>query len=183
MLKAWMLPTLLTVTTACSRPERAVENPPAADDRPEAPWRSDVLGGTAVPPVFLAEWRTAENRDSCAPIAFAAGALETTAKPRAAPFSGGWGVAYDLPDLRGAFGVAGTGVNASDPSYDDWPHTRSWSDGSTAGYGPEGGTGPNHLAYLRIEGQGCLYNVWSRHGLPHLESLLNAIRLIDTRSG
>jgi hypothetical protein len=46
--------------------------------------------------------------------------------------------------------------------------------------GPEGGTGPNQLAYLRIAGQGCLYNVWSRLGTTHLESLLGSIRFIDT---
>ena len=52
------------------------------------------------------------------------------------------------------------------------------ADGSTAGYGPEGGTGPAQLAYLRIAGQGCLYNVWSRLGRAHLEQLLGALRFV-----
>jgi hypothetical protein len=88
-------------------------------------------------------------------------------------------VAYDQPRLRSAFGVAGTGSRATDPSYDAWPHRRAWADGSTAGYGPEGGTGPNQLAYLRIQGQDCLYNVWSRLGQAHLEQLLESLRFVD----
>ena len=59
--------------------------------------------------------------------------------------------------------------------------TSTWSDGSTAGYGPEAGTDPYELAYLRIAGQGCLYNVWSRLGQSHLVGLLSSIRFIDTR--
>jgi hypothetical protein len=74
--------------------------------------------------------------------------------------------------------VAGTGSRAEDPAYDEWPHRRSWADGSTAGYGPEGGTGPNQLAYLRIAGEGCLYNVWSRLGVEHLEAVLEGLRRI-----
>ena len=87
-------------------------------------------------------------------------------------------MAYDQPDLRSAFGVAGTGSGAAEPSYDDWPFARRWADGSSAGYGPEGGSGPNQLAYLRIAGQGCLYNVWSRVGREHLERLLEQLRFV-----
>ena len=89
-------------------------------------------------------------------------------------------MAYDLAETRSAFGVAGTGVEAADASYDAWPFRREWSDGSTAGYGPEGGTGPNQLAYVRIATPGCLYNVWSRLGVAHLEHLLAALRFVET---
>ena len=78
--------------------------------------------------------------------------------------------------------MAGTGSNASDSTYNQWPGHRSWADGSRADYGPEGGTGPNELAYLRIAGQGCLYNVWSRLGRPHLEQLLESLRFVRTPS-
>jgi hypothetical protein len=71
-------------------------------------------------------------------------------------------------------------VKAADPSYSEWPHWLRWSDGSSAGYGPEGGTGPNQLAYLTIAGQQCLYNVWSRLGRTHLEQLLRTLRFVDT---
>ena len=80
---------------------------------------------------------------------------------------------------RCAFGVAGTGASAAGPSYDAWPHERTWADGSSAGYGPEGGTGPNQLAYLRVQGQECLYNVWSRLGTEHLEHLLGQLRFVS----
>lgn len=103
------------------------------------------------------------------------------AEPRVAHFAGGWGVAYDLPELRSAFGVAGAGVDPGPDTYDEWPHQREWSDGSRAGYGPEGGQGPNQLAYLRVRGQSCLYNVWSRLGRTHLEALLDDLRFVRTK--
>jgi hypothetical protein len=125
-------------------------------------------------------WRTAENREHCALIAPAALGEGTGATPRAATFSGGWGVAYDRPGLRSAFGVAGTGATAeSEGAEYEWPNRRAWSDGSRVGYGPEGGTGPNQLAYLRIAGQGCLYNIWSALGVAHLEYLLGQLRFVD----
>jgi hypothetical protein len=124
-------------------------------------------------------WNQAQNRNTCAPLAFAQLGEGAGATPRAATFSGGWSVAYDMPTLRSAFGIAGTGVKAADPSYNEWPYRREWPDGSTAGYGPEGGSGPNQLAYLRIAGQQCLYNVWSRLGRAHLEQLLESLRFIQ----
>ena len=33
------------------------------------------------------------------------------------------------------------------------------------------------LAYLRVEGQDCLYNIWSRLGREHLEELIHELRL------
>jgi hypothetical protein len=91
-------------------------------------------------------------------------------------------VAYDLPTERSAFGVAGTGTSAwSGDVYDAWPVHRTFADGSRAGYGPEGGTGPNWLAYVRIPGQDCLYTVWSRLGRAHLEQLLGELRFVDVR--
>src|SRR5687768_4324807 len=107
------------------------------------------------------------------------GEAGAAATPRAATFSGGWAVAYDLPNLRSAFGVAGAGVKAGDPSYDKWPYVQEWGDGSKVEYGPEGGQGPNQLAYLHIAGQDCLYNVWSRLGKEHLELLIRELRLVE----
>lgn len=130
----------------------------------------------AVPAIFPAQWRAAENRAGCALLAPASLGAEG-ARARAAQFGGGWGVAYDLPGQRSAFGVAGSGATAAEPTY-TWPFTRRWRDGSSAGYGPEGGTGPNQLAYLRIPGQTCLYNVWSRLGVRPLEHLLAQLRFV-----
>ncbi len=152
--------------------------PPAAPTLPAAPWSGDRLAAAAVPAEFVAAWRKAENRATCAPVAPASLGEGAGARPRRAHFSGGWAVAYDRPGLRSAFGVAGTGSRAAEPAYDEWPHRRVWADGSSAGYGPEGGTGPNELAYLRIQGQDCLYNVWSRLGRAHLEHLLESLRFV-----
>ena len=134
-----------------------------------------------VPRAYAEQWRRAENRAGCALFAFSSLGEGERATPRAATFAGGWSVAYDLPGTRSAFGIAGTGVNAADSTYADWPFKQRWSDGSLAEYGPEGGSGPNQLAYLRIANQGCLYNVWSRLGREHLEYLLNAIRRVEVQ--
>ncbi len=147
---------------------------------PRAPWREAPLARTSVPQVYFTEWQKAENRTTCALVApRSVGEAGRDAKPRAARFSGGWAVAYDLPNLRSAFGIAGAGVKAGEPSYSKWPYVQHWDDGSHAEYGPEGGEGPNQLAYLRIEGQDCLYNVWSRLGKEHLELLLREMRRVE----
>ena len=159
--------------------------PPSSQPaEPAAPWLGARLSPSQVPAVFAQQWARAGNRDSCALIAPVAVGEGEGAVPRAATFSGGWAVAYDRPGLRSAFGVAGTSVPASEPSAYEWPFTRRWGDGSSAGYGPEGGTGPNQLAYLRIAGQDCLYNVWSNIGREHLEDLLEQLRFVEpTRPG
>jgi hypothetical protein len=160
----------VVLLTACAATRPAPNRPP---------WRNDPLSRASVPAVYVAQWEKAENRETCALIApRTLGAAGQGATPRAANFAGGWAVAYDLPDLRSAFGVAGAGVEAGEPSYDKWPYVRQWDDGSKAEYGPEGGTGPNELAYVRIQGQQCLYNVWSRLGRTHLELLLSELRMV-----
>jgi hypothetical protein len=152
--------------------------PPPSPALAKAPWAGARLSAGQIPAAFATEWRKADNRATCALVAPASVGEGAGATARAATFSGGWAVAYDRPGLRSAFGVAGTGSRASDPAYDDWPHRRAWADGGAAGYGPEGGTGPNQLAYLRIPGQDCLYNVWSRLGRAHLEHLLESLRFV-----
>jgi hypothetical protein len=164
------LAVLFLLLTACAATTPAPKLPP---------WRNAPLPRASVPQVYVTQWEKAENRDSCALIApRIVGDAAQGAAPRAATFSGGWAVAYDLPNLRSAFGIAGAGVRADDPSYDKWPYVRQWDDGSKAEYGPEGGTGPNELAYVKIQGQQCLYNVWSRLGRPHLELLLSELRMV-----
>ncbi len=155
---------------------------PTAPLRDPAPWSAAPLPADRVPAPYLDAWRDAENRGECALLAFPdppPGPDAVTATPRTARFGGGWGVAYDLPGLRSAFGVAGTGVEPGPDTYDDWPHHREWRDGSRAGYGPEGGRGPKRLAYLRVAGERCLYNVWSNLGRTHLEALLESLRRVD----
>ncbi|HEX6588745.1 MAG TPA: hypothetical protein VF039_06960 [Longimicrobiales bacterium] len=148
---------------------------PGAGAPPAAPWSAAPLDAATLPDVYMTAWSAAPDREKCELLAPAR--VEPSAIARRATFSGGWGVAYDLPELRSAFGVAGTGPLTPDV-YDDWPHHIEWSDGSRAGYGPEGGQGPNQLAYLTIAGRDCLYNVWSRLGVAHLEGLLDELRFV-----
>lgn len=162
--------------------------PPPTPEEPEepplppAPWSAGSLDASSVPPAYVEAWQGAENRDRCALLAFDPGRLGEVgadAEARTAQFGGGWGVAYDLSGQRSAFGIAGTGVEPGPDTYDDWPYQRAWQDGSRVGYGPEGGRGPNILGYLQVAGQPCLYNVWSRLGKTHLESLMDGLRFVE----
>ena len=166
-------------------------------------------GGSATPsptPIAaqrtLTEWQKAENRASCAPLAFTddGGAAAVV---RAASFAGGWAVAFDQPQARSLYGIAGTGVaiaNTDEAVAEvraQWPLQRSLGgkagglpEGAMAGYGVEGaapypgsnpgGTGLQSLAYVVIPGQTCLYNVWSKLGRRHLETLLDGLTLLPT---
>ena len=176
---------LLALAGAVACHSAAVVPTPATAPRPDggapAPWSDATLAPSTVPAVYVNAWRAAANRQHCALLAPAhlSSDVAGEARPRSATFSGGWGVAYDLPSERSVFGVAGTGASAwSGDVYDQWPERRVFADGSRVGYGPEGGTGPNWLAYVRIPGQDCLYNVWSRRGQAHLEQLLGELRFV-----
>lgn len=165
-------------------------------ERPAAPWSQPPLPHNQVPAVLLSEWRQAENRATCAALAPQNLGDHQDAQPRAAYFSGGWAIAYDKPGLpgrnpdgtfcpncgRGAFGIAGAGVNVEPQDIQSWRHRRVWTDGSAAGYGPAGGEGPNYLAFVQVKGQRCLYNIWSFLGQDHLESLLEQLRLVQGAS-
>jgi hypothetical protein len=164
-----------------------------------------VEAAPAAPPALLAEaltrqqWAKAENKDQCAPIAL----TDSGGQPgvaRAATFGGGWAVAFDLPGLRSAYGVAGTGLLPMD-SEDaaahrarlaaQWPRFMELDQlpaPSFAGYGLEGaeawptdnpnGTFLHSLAYVRVGGQRCTYNVWSKVSRAHLEHMLESLRLL-----
>ncbi len=150
----------------------------AAPIPPTAPWARRVPA-RQVAAVYKQQWRRADNRRSCALLALPkqAAAQQPKARARAATFHGGWAVAYDLPGQRSAYGIAGTGALADQTHY-RWPKELHWADGSHAGYGLEGGTGPQYLAYLTVPGQTCLYNVWSRLGEAHLQQLLADLRRV-----
>ncbi len=158
------------------------------------PWAGEEpLARGAVPAVLLEEWARAENRSTCAPLIFDPAIVPNDATPRRANFSGGWAVAWDQPGApgrdasgaecarcgRGVFGIAGTGGDVTDDLLQQWEHRKRWSDGSWAGWGPEGHQGPRWLAYVRVAGEGCLYNVWSSVSREHLEQLLASLRAVD----
>lgn len=150
--------------------------------------------------VARVQWDMAENRAQCAPLALLSdGGMKGKARP--AQFGGGWAVAFDLPGVRSAYGFAGPGIIAMDGEADraqrarlkkQWPHMRALPavpGPGYAGYGLVGaepypaadpqGKGLQSLAYMRVGGQRCTYNVWSRISRAHLETLLDNLRLQD----
>jgi hypothetical protein len=180
-----------SVATAAVPPADASPSPAG----PEPPASASPLAAALV----RAEWRKADNRAACAPLSFTTdGGAPATA--RRANFSGGWAVAFDTPGVRSAYGVAGPGVSEGDeaptaaqaerlggqwPEFDTLPALPA---PAFAGYGVEGGgayppdnadgRGLNSLAYVRVGGQRCTYNVWSRLGRAHLETLLRSLRML-----
>jgi hypothetical protein len=156
--------------------------------------------------VALAVWSHAQNRSQCAPLALAwNGGLPGS--PRMADFGAGWGVSFDTSRTRSVYGFAGTGslmpqdaqsAAAKRKALANWPYQREVGRsgrlprGSFAGYGLEGrgrysmanplGQGQRSLAYLRIPGQACLYNVWSKVSRAHLEKLLDNLQLVPNAS-
>lgn len=166
-------------------PHLAPDDPPPAAPVPLAPG------------LIRAEWVKSDDRQSCAPLAFTTDG-GAPAKARRADFSGGWGVAFDTPRLRSAYGLAGPGVLPGDDAPPaaqaerlgaQWPHFTTLAGlpaPAFAGYGIEGardfpadnpdGRGLNAVAYVRVGGQRCTYNVWSRLGRAHLEALLDSLR-------
>ncbi|AZI35801.1 hypothetical protein NT2_10_00800 [Caenibius tardaugens NBRC 16725] len=188
---------LAPLALAACQSDTPVQSTPAPS--PPASQGSVPSGYPLAPELTRLEWSKAENRKDCAPIVFTnSGGAGVNA--RAAEYSGGWAVAYDLPGMRSAFGVAGSGLLDGDG--DDmrakerqlraqWPYFRMLSDlpqPSFAGYGVQGakaypadnpgGTGLDSLAYVQISGQKCLYNVWSKLGREHLETLLVSLRML-----
>jgi len=187
-LKSFIAPALVAacaiVHAACAAaPARTAPEPaPPGAVKPAAPWSATRISSSDVPAVYAQVWRTAGNRSQCALLAPAQLSPETrtAAIPRSATFSGGWAVAYDMPGLRSAFGVAGAATDPWAPDvYDEWPHKITWADGSSAGYGLETGSASKWLAYVKIPGQRCLYNIWSSRGRAHLEQLLSSLRYVN----
>jgi hypothetical protein len=176
---------------APTMPATPAPAPPQAGPTPETTLIAEAF--------VLDEWERADNREVCAPLAFTATG-QARGAPRRADFGGGWGVAFDLPNLRSAYGIAGPGPVEADRAEPDaqrerlrgqWPHfidLAALPRPAFAGYGMEGGRaypadnpagrGVNSLAYVRVGGQECTYNVWSRLGRAHLETLLGSLRTV-----
>jgi hypothetical protein len=206
---------LLLLTSACGElagegtaSERRSEPPnPAPTERTSSPLTSAKQPESAEPsPALLIgekiardQWAGADNKRACAPLALAAdGGKGGVARP--ARFSGGWAVAFDLPEIRSAYGLAGPALLALDDApavgqrhrlERQWPYFTALPhlpEPSFAGYGLAGanpypddypsGVGMESIAYVRLAGQTCTYNVWSRLGRAHLETLLANLRLL-----
>lgn len=137
------------------------------------------ISKNSIPKTYQTQWQKADNRKTCAPLVLASKASShiKNASIRPASFHGGWGIAYDLPHQRSAYGVAGAGSVGSLQDVKRWQQYHIWNDGSGVGWGLEGDTGPGYLAYVYLYNQGCLYNVWSNISETHLINMLNDLRL------
>jgi hypothetical protein len=165
---------------------------------PPAPWSNAPISD--VPQVLVDQWEAAANKTWCSAL-YPAGPADPDATIRTATFAGGWGVAWDLPDGpgreasgtycadcgRGAYGIAGTGLQAQGDEPTLWSAQLTWADGSIAGYGYEGqadpGSGAPLLMYLLVNGDGCVYNVWSFLGEDHLLRLVDSLRKVQGLEG
>jgi hypothetical protein len=181
-------------TSTTSEPDRALPAP--------APWLQDDIDLNLTPTVLAEQWNAAGNRTWCSALYPANVAdLAAQANVRSANFEGGWGIAWDLPDGpgrlaggdscddcgRGAFGVAGAGLEATGLEADRWANIVDFEDGSRFGYGYEGDaaedSGAPLLGYLLIRDEGCLYNVWSFLGENHLLTLVQGLQRVQGLRG
>lgn len=170
-------------TTAAVAPGPQTSVPEVVDTSPQdagvAPWDGPRLARTDVPPALIGEWQLAENQLWCSalyPSSFDTG----EATLRRAEFSGGWALAWDLPGLRSAFGIAGTGSPAWDEIGTRMPMTVTYGE-QVVGYGGEGfdAAAEQRLAEFAIPGQLCGYQAWSKLGDEHLLSLVDSLRLVE----
>ena len=146
---------------------------------PTAPWDRSRLALADVSPVLVEEWRLAENQLWCSGL-FPDGFDTGVAVVRRADFAGGWALAWDLPQQRSAFGIAGTGSPAWEGIGTRMPMTVSYGE-QVVGYGGEGfdDAAQQRLAEFAIPGQLCGYQVWSRLGDEHLLELVDSLRLVE----
>ncbi len=176
--------------------------PVAALDTTRAPWQEPELSLEDVPTVLINQWNSAENREWCSALfPEDPGSLGDNATIRPADFGGGWAVAWDLADGpgrfgsgefcvdcgRGAYGIAGTGLQVYGDEMERWPATFTFDDESKVGYGYEGDaaadSGAPLLAYLLVKDEGCNYNIWSFLGEDHLVELVGQLRRVAGLEG
>ena len=166
-------------TSVTESTEPATTSPAEEPSAGAAPWDRDKLTRADVSPVLIEEWQLSENQLWCSSLY--PDLFDTEgATIRRAEFSGGWAVAWDLPSLRSAFGIAGTGSPAWDGIGVRMPMTVAYGD-LIVGYGGEGfdPDAEQRLAEFAIPGQLCGYQVWSKLGDEHLLELVDSLRLVE----
>jgi hypothetical protein len=150
---------------------------PATLDAPA--WGGARIAAANAPTVAVQAWSRAPNRDRCALLVPATLAAGEGARPRAARERGGWRVSWDQPGRRDVFGIAGTAAEVAASEAPGLVLHREWSDGSRAVYGRQATEGDLYVAQLQVEGQGCVYQLWSHLGRDHLEHLLEHLQRVE----
>ncbi|MEM9073602.1 MAG: hypothetical protein AAGE52_34240 [Myxococcota bacterium] len=149
---------------------------------PSAPWSQGTVEIGTAPAVVMA-WASAENRGWCAPLAAPTG---ESVSARASDLDGGWVVEFDeagQPGVdengeacadcgRGVFGIAGTSMGVDEMLDEPTP---SYADGSASEVVEDGVA----AATIAIQGQGCVYQVWSFRGRDHLNALVDELRFVN----
>lgn len=171
--------TEIPLITAANRPQSVPGFiPPSAI--PES-WRLTPITASETDSVYKTEWNKSEIGRKCPLLA-----LPSTANShlidrsvRRANFSGGWGVAYDLPAVRSAYGVALSRISDPVGKGGIWNDYHVYQDGTELTYGREGGD-PNGkwLAYLTLGDNHCFYNIWSKQSKSHLEQIISELRVV-----
>ncbi|WP_201595511.1 hypothetical protein [Psychrobacter fulvigenes] len=149
---------------------------------PRAPWANPVIKNSETDAIYRQEWAKSDNKALCPILALPKQASSHLASHsvRRANFAGGWGVAYDLPNKRSAYGIANAGTTNTNETFDNWPYNVNYQDGSKVGYGHEGGDpSANWLAYLVIPNNNCFYNIWSAQSKAHLEQIILDLRIVS----
>lgn len=153
-----------------------------AEGFPEPFWQLEPIPNSEVDPVYRREWAKSSSKDTCPIIALPTDSHANLKahKARRANFTGGWGVAYDHPKLRSAYGVAHSGISEPLEGWSIWDAYHVYDDGTELTYGREGGD-PNGkwLAYLTLGDSHCFYNIWSQYDQHHLERMLSSLRLVE----
>jgi hypothetical protein len=162
---------------------------------PPAPWSAAPIAASEAPRQLLSAWENAENRDSCRPLATRSLGRATGARARTSELSGGWLVEFDRPGLpgidrqgnecdtcgRSVFGIAGTSMQPDallGPDGDTL--APSYSDGSHAQVEVTDADGESVASVtFTVNGQDCVYEVWSLLGPDHLAELVDGLRFVE----
>lgn len=158
---------------------------------PPAPWSAAPVDADGENAALVAAWSQADNSSFCAPLSLSSDAIGD-ANARVSSLAGGWLIEFDqsgAPGVRangstcsrcgrGAFGIAGTGMSP-DEVFDldeEQDVTPTFSDGSAVQLAEvEEGVAS---ATVTVQGQGCVYQVWSFLGQDHLDALLAHMRFV-----
>lgn len=175
-----------SVSNGASGTEPAVtypRNPPQLPIAlPVASWTKPAINSNQTDAVYRQEWLKADSKNLCPILGLPKDSLAHLSghTARRANFSGGWGVAYDLPKARSAYGVANAGTVNPNELFNGWDYNVVHEDGSRVTYGREGNSPTGKwLAYIVIPKNNCFYNVWSAQSKTHLEQIIADLRLVQ----